>query len=120
MNQFYRALHMPPKRLLRKVMGEKEVYTIAVRPRPHGRGHRAAARPGRRPLAPCCPGGEGWWFADPLLCHRRRQALAVCRGDGSSTGKGRLEVCELHDDGTTDDWRRRAGRRFPPFLPDGV
>ena len=21
-----------------------------------------------------------------------------------STGKGRLEVCELHDDGTTDDW----------------
>ena len=34
MNQFYRALHMPPKRLLRKVMGEKEIYTIAVRPRP--------------------------------------------------------------------------------------
>ena len=32
MNQFYRALHMPPKRLLRKVMGEKEIYTIAVRP----------------------------------------------------------------------------------------
>ena len=29
MNQFYRALHMPPKRLLRKVMGEKELYTIA-------------------------------------------------------------------------------------------
>lgn len=26
MNQFYRALHMPPKRLLRKVMGEKEIY----------------------------------------------------------------------------------------------
>ena len=25
MNQFYRALHMPPKRLLRKVMGEKEL-----------------------------------------------------------------------------------------------
>ena len=38
MNQFYRALHMPPKRLLRKVMGEKEVYTIAVRPRPTAEG----------------------------------------------------------------------------------
>jgi oxaloacetate decarboxylase alpha subunit len=29
---------MPPKRLLRKVMGEKEVYTIAVRPRPTAEG----------------------------------------------------------------------------------
>ncbi len=38
MNQFYRALHMPPKRLLRKVMGEKEIYTIAVRPRPTAEG----------------------------------------------------------------------------------
>ena len=28
MNQFYRALHMPPKRLLRKVMGEKEVLSL--------------------------------------------------------------------------------------------
>ena len=28
MNQFYRALHMPPKRLLRKVMGEKEIYFL--------------------------------------------------------------------------------------------
>ena len=38
MNQFYRALHMPPKRLLRKIMGEKEIYTIAVRPRPTAEG----------------------------------------------------------------------------------
>ena len=30
MNQFYRALHMPPKRLLRKVMGEKEVYMLII------------------------------------------------------------------------------------------
>ena len=33
MNQLYRALHIPPKRLLRKLTGEKEIYTIAVRHR---------------------------------------------------------------------------------------
>ena len=38
MNQFYRALQMPPRRLLRKLLGEKEVYTIAVRPRPTAEG----------------------------------------------------------------------------------
>ena len=29
MNQLYRALHIPPKRLLRKLSGEKEIYAIA-------------------------------------------------------------------------------------------
>ena len=38
MNQFYRALQMPPRRLLRKLLGEKEVYTIAVRPVPKAEG----------------------------------------------------------------------------------
>ena len=31
MNQLYRALHMPPKRLFKKLTGQKEIYTIAVR-----------------------------------------------------------------------------------------
>ena len=38
MNQLYRALHMPPQRLLRKLTGEKEIYTIAVRPLPAAEG----------------------------------------------------------------------------------
>ena len=38
MNQLYRALHIPPKRLLRKLTGEKEIYTIAVRPVPRAEG----------------------------------------------------------------------------------
>ena len=38
MNQLYRALHIPPKRLLRKLSGEKEIYTIAVRPVPKAEG----------------------------------------------------------------------------------
>ena len=46
MNQLYRALHIPPKRLLRKLSGEKEIYTIAVRPVPKAEGKigRASCR----------------------------------------------------------------------------
>ena len=79
MNQFYRALHMPPKRLLRKVMGEKEVYTIAVRPRPTAEGTEPLPALGAGPYT-MLPGREGWWFADPLLCHRG--------GDGSFHRQG--------------------------------
>ena len=38
MNQLYRALHMPPQRLLKKLAGHKEIYTIAVRPAPVAEG----------------------------------------------------------------------------------
>ena len=34
MNQVYRALHMPPDRLFKKLTGQKEIYTIALRPIP--------------------------------------------------------------------------------------
>ena len=70
MNQFYRALHMPPKRLLRKVMGEKEIYTIAVRPRPTAEGTEPLPALEGGPYT-LLPRREGWWFADPLLYHRR-------------------------------------------------
>ena len=47
MNQLYRALHIPPKRLLRKLSGEKEIYTIAVRPRPTAEGTEPLQGSGR-------------------------------------------------------------------------
>lgn len=120
MNQFYRALHMPPKRLLRKVMGEKEVYTIAVRPRPTAEGTEPAARPGCRPLHGAAR-PRGLVVRRPALCHRGGQALAVClRRMVLSTGKGRLECVRTHDDGSIDGWLRGTGGGFSPFLPDGV
>ena len=107
MNQFYRALHMPPKRLLRKVMGEKEIYTIAVRPRPTAEGTEPLPALEGGPYT-LLPRREGWWFADPLLYHRRGKRWLFAEAMDLSTGKGRLEVCELHDDGTADDWRVAA------------
>ena len=76
MNQFYRALHMPPKRLLRKVMGEKRSIYDRSAPPPHGRGHRAAARPGRRPPTRCCPAARAG--GSPTRCSATGAASAGC------------------------------------------
>ena len=77
MNQFYRALQMPPRRLLRKLLGEKEVYTIAVRPRPTAEG--------TEPL-PALDGGAytplPGRVCRPAALPPRRPALAFCRGNG--------------------------------------
>lgn len=116
MNQFYRALHMPPKRLLRKVMGEKEVYTIAVRPRPTAEGTEPLPALGAGPYT-MLPGREGWCFADPLLCHRGGKRWLFAEAMDLSTGKGRLEVCELHDDGSIDGWRVALEEDFHLSFP---
>lgn len=116
MNQFYRALHMPPKRLLRKVMGEKEIYTIAVRPRPTAEGTEPLPALEGGPYT-LLPGREGWWFADPLLYHRRGKRWLFAEAMDLSTGKGRLEVCELHDDGTADGWRVALEEDFHLSFP---
>ena len=104
MNQFYRALQMPPRRLLRKLLGEKEVYTIAVRPRPTAEGTEPLPALDGGAYTPL-PGREGWWFADPLLYRRGGRRWLFAEAMDLSTGKGRIEVCELHEDGTIDAWQ---------------
>ena len=69
MNQLYRALHIPPKRLLRKLSGEKEIYTIAVRPVPKAEGTDPLPALGGTPYT-MLPARPGFWYADPLLYHR--------------------------------------------------
>ena len=66
MNQLYRALHIPPKRLLRKLSGEKEIYTIAVRPVPKAEGTDPLPALGGTPYT-MLPARPGFWYADPLL-----------------------------------------------------
>ena len=116
MNQFYRALHMPPKRLLRKVMGEKEVYTIAVRQRPTAEGTEPLpALDGGAYTA--LPGRPGWWFADPLLYRRGGRRWLFAEAMDMATDKGRLEVCELHDDGTAGEWQVALEEDFHLSFP---
>ena len=65
MNQLYRALHMPPRRLLRKVMGEKEIYTVAVRRRPEGEGADPLPALGAEPPPQVAWSGGLFFLAPP-------------------------------------------------------
>lgn len=116
MNQFYRALQMPPRRLLRKLLGEKEVYTIAVRPRPTAEGTEPLPALDGGAYTPL-PGREGWWFADPLLYRRGGRRWLFAEAMDLSTGKGRIEVCELHEDGTIDGWQTALEEDFHLSFP---
>lgn len=78
MNQLYRALHIPPKRLLRKLSGEKEIYTIAVRPVPKAEGTDPLPALGGTPYT-MLPARPGFWYADPLLYHRTAAAGSTPR-----------------------------------------
>lgn len=118
MNQLYRALHMPPGRLLRKLTGEKEIYTIAVRPLPTAEGTDPLPALGAAPYTRL-PGRDGFWYADPLLYRRSGARYLFAEAMDLATGK---------DASRSARWpttARRgvaggAGRNLPPVLPDGV
>lgn len=116
MNQLYRALHMPPARLLRKLSGEKEIYTIAVRPIPTLEGTEALPALGGTAYTQL-PGREGFWYADPLLYRRSGKRYLFAEAMDLTAGKGRIEVCELHDDGTADEWQVALEETFHLSFP---
>lgn len=116
MNQLYRALHMPPARLLRKLSGEKEIYTIAVRPIPTLEGTEALPALGGTAYTQL-PGREGFWYADPLLYRRGGKRYLFAEAMDLTAGKGRIEVCELHDDGTADEWQVALEETFHLSFP---
>ena len=61
MNQLYRALHMPLPRLVKKLTGYKEIYTIAVRPLPTAEGAAPLPALGDAPYTPL-PYTPGVWY----------------------------------------------------------
>lgn len=116
MNQLYRALHMPPGRLFRKLTGEKEIYTIAVRPLPTAEGTDPLPALGAGPYTPL-PGRTGFWYADPLLYRRSGTRYLFAEAMDLSAGKGRIEVCTLADDGTAGDWQGALEESFHLSFP---
>lgn len=94
MNQLYRALHMPPGRLLKKLSGHKEIYTIAVRPRPAVEGATPLPALGGKPYTPL-PEVPGYWYADPMLYHRDGHRWLFCEAFDLATGKGSIAAWEF-------------------------
>ena len=115
MNQLYRALHMPPGRLLRKLTGEKEIYTIAVRPVPTAEGADPLPALGGAPYTQL-PGREGFWYADPLLYRRSGARYLFAEAMDLAAGKGPASRCAIF--WTTAPpragrWRWRRTSTFP-------
>lgn len=98
MNQLYRALHMPPGRLFKKLTGWKEIYTIAVRPRPTAEGCEPlpALGEGAYTMLPAAP---GHWYADPLLFHKNGQRWIFCEDFDLAANKGAIAAFTLDDAG---------------------
>ena len=95
MNQLYRALHMPPKRLFKKLTGQKEIYTIAVRRIPADEPLPALGEGAFTPL----PFDGKTWYADPLLYVRDGTRYIFCEAFDLAAGRGDIAVIPLSDDG---------------------
>ncbi len=122
MNQLYRALHIPPKRLLRKLSGEKEIYTIAVRPVPKAEGTEPLPALGGTAPTRCCPAARAG--GSPTRCSATGAASRWLFAEAMdlATGLGPAWRCASC---TTTARQGTAGsvaleEDFPPLLPDGV
>ena len=112
MNQIYRALHMPPKRLIKKLSGQKEIYTIAVRRAPKGEGCDPLPALGEEPYSPL-PYTPGTWYADPLLYEDDNgKRWLFCEAFNMAENRGDIAVAEFdeNDHLLPDDilWRQKA------------
>lgn len=97
MNQIYRALHMPPKRLIKKLSGQKEIYTIAVRRAPRGEGCDPLPALGEEPYTPL-PYTPGTWYADPLLYEDDNgKRWLFCEAFNMAENRGDIAVAEFDE-----------------------
>lgn len=95
MNQLYRALRMPPLRLLKKLLGHKEIYTIGFRRYAPG---KALPETGTGEFTPM-PYDPDWWYADPMLFEEGGEHWLFCEAFDRRANKGLLAVSKLTDAG---------------------
>lgn len=95
MNQLYRALHMPPLRLVRKLMGHKEIYTIGWRRFVPG---ESLPETGAGEFTPM-PYSPDYWYADPMLFEENGEHWLFCEAYDRRTHKGLLAVSRITDEG---------------------
>lgn len=96
MNQIYRALHMPPGRLLRKLTGSKEIYTIALRPIDPENPLPALGGGAFTPL----PYRADFWYADPMLVQHQGKTWLFCEAYRRAEHRGEIAVFPIVADGT--------------------
>ncbi len=95
MNQLYRALHMPPLRLAKKLLGHKEIYTIGWRRFTPG---QSLPETGAGEFTPM-PYNPDWWYADPMLFEHDDAHWLFCEAFDRRKNKGLLAVSKITDAG---------------------
>lgn len=95
MKQLYRALHMPPTRLIRKLLGHREIYTIGWRHYIPGQSLPEIGGGEFTPL-PCSP---DWWYADPMLFEHEGEHWLFCEAYDRRIHKGLLAASRITDQG---------------------
>lgn len=98
MNQLYRALHMPPARLLKKLLGHKEIYTVGWRKYTPG---ESLPETGSGTFARV-PYDPAYWYADPILFEVGGRHWLFTEAFRMADHKGLLAVSEMKEDGPTE------------------
>ena len=97
MNQIYRALHMPPKRLIKKLSGQKKSIPLRCAAPPRGEGCDPLPALGEEPYTPL-PYTPGTWYADPLLYEDDNgKRWLFCEAFNMAENRGDIAVAEFDE-----------------------
>jgi len=80
-----RLLEIPKRRLIKKILGFDEIYTIAVRKKGNEVFH-------------CVPYSSKYWYADPLVYQYKNTDYLFVEAYDRTAGKGHIAVAAMKDD----------------------
>ena len=80
-----RLLQLPPKRLLKKLMGFEEVYTIAIKPKGES-------------IFNSIPYSSRYWYADPIVFQHGNADYLFAEAYDRKTGKGAIAVATMNEE----------------------
>lgn len=92
MNQLYRALHMPLGRLIKKIIGYEEIYTVAVRKADNST--TCLLNNTEKAFVPL-PYLKDFWYADPFLMRWKGRDYLLVEAFDQKEEKGVIAVSEI-------------------------
>ena len=92
MNQLYRALHMPLGRLIKKIIGFEEIYTVAVRKADNST--ICLLNDTEKAFVPV-PYAKDFWYADPFLMRWNDRDYLLVEAFDQKEEKGVIAVAEI-------------------------
>lgn len=91
-NRARRLLQIPKKRLIKKIVGFDEIYTIAIRKR-----DKKSLFEGGRNTFYCIPYLVKYWFADPIIYRHESEDYLFVEAYDRTIAKGHIAVARMND-----------------------